>query len=51
VLTALLLRASELTDGDVPAEQPSWSAAFDALYPLTISHLQALKVRITTVAF
>jgi len=51
VLTALLLRASELADGDVPAEQPSWSAAFNALYPLTISHLQALKVRITSIAF
>ena len=46
VIAALLLRASELTDGDAPTEQPMWGAAFDALYPLTISHLQALKVRL-----
>ena len=44
MITALLLRASELIDGNAPAEQPSWGAAFDAMYPLVTSHLQALKV-------
>ena len=44
MITALLLRASEMADGAAPTELPPLGAAFDALYPLVISDLQAVKV-------
>ena len=44
VITALLLRASEMADGAEPGEGPPLGAAFDALYPLVVGDLQALKV-------
>jgi hypothetical protein len=44
VITALLLRAAEMADGAAAGELPPLGAAFDALYPLVVGDLQALKV-------